>query len=203
MQTTIHANEIPPAGTPLAGGYATALYRCGDQTFLLITAPKEAELTDKWHEQYEDVPGARSFTDGLANTVAMAASGSKLAAQVIALTVGGCNDWAIPASHQQELQYRHLKPTEERNYCSWRDGENAAAMPPTLPYTEESPAQTPAEAFRAGGAEAFESRWYWSSTQSSAGFAWTQGFGGGSQYSYGGKDFEGAVRPVRRLLVIQ
>ncbi|MFT4171786.1 MAG: hypothetical protein QM639_04450 [Rhodocyclaceae bacterium] len=43
---------------------------------------------------------------------------------------------------------------------------------------------------------------YWSSTQTSAYYAWYQGFDGGGQ-DYDDKDYEGRVRFVRRLSVIQ
>ena len=46
----------------------------------------------------------------------------------------------------------------------------------------------------------FEPRWYWSSTQYSAGYAWGQYFGDGDQYLYG-KAYEGRVRAVRRFLI--
>lgn len=49
--------------------------------------------------------------------------------------------------------------------------------------------------------ELFESTWYWTSSQSSALYAWIQYFDGGSQY-YTGKGYEGRVRPVR-LIPIQ
>lgn len=49
-------------------------------------------------------------------------------------------------------------------------------------------------------AEKFADAWYWSSTQSSAGGAWSQHFGGGLQ----GADFKdliGRARAVRRLIL--
>jgi hypothetical protein len=48
----------------------------------------------------------------------------------------------------------------------------------------------------------FEPQWHWSSTQYSAAYAWMQYFFNGSQ-DYGHKGFDGRVRAVRRLLVIQ
>lgn len=48
----------------------------------------------------------------------------------------------------------------------------------------------------------FEPEWYWSSTQSSATYAWVQYFGVGGQNG-GRKDDAYRVRAVRRLLVIQ
>lgn len=42
--------------------------------------------------------------------------------------------------------------------------------------------------------------WYWTSTQSSAGYAWTQDFDDGSQ-GHAGKDYAGRARAVRRLFI--
>lgn len=67
-------------------------------------------------------------------------------------------------------------------------------------YTEESPVQTTVEAFKAGGPEAFQPRWYWSSTQRSASNAFNMHFAGGTQYD-GAKDYELRVRPVRSVLI--
>lgn len=100
----------------------------------------------------------------------------------------------------QELQYRHLKPTTQQNYCWNRDGENPSSLPVGELYTEESPVQTTVEAFKAGGPEAFQPRWYWSSTQRSAGTAFSMTFGGGSQDFYS-KYVELRVRPVRSVLI--
>jgi|GEM_PF-1711580 len=48
--------------------------------------------------------------------------------------------------------------------------------------------------------DAFPKEWHWSSTQLSADWAWSQYFLYGGQ-SYYGKDYEGRVRAVRRLVI--
>ena len=68
-------------------------------------------------------------------------------------------------------------------------------------YTEESPGQTAVEAFKVGGSEAFQPRWYYSSTQRSANTAFTMHFAGGLQDSFD-KSSELHVRPVRSELLI-
>lgn len=100
----------------------------------------------------------------------------------------------------QELQYRHLKPTTQQNYCWNRDGENPSSLPVGELYTEESPIQTTVEAFKAGGPEAFQPRWYWSSSQRSAYGAFYMYFGAGGQ-GYHDKDTAFRVRPVRSVLI--
>ncbi len=52
----------------------------------------------------------------------------------------------------------------------------------------------------ANAAEHFEERWYWSSEQSSAGYAWIQGFGLGLQHD-ARKALAYRVRAVRRLVI--
>ncbi|MNQ91246.1 hypothetical protein D3C85_1066180 [compost metagenome] len=196
------APAIPAIGTQYGGGFVTGIIAENGQQYLVITAPAAFELKGKLGTYGEDIEGARSHTDGRANTEALAAAGSELAQQVLALDIGGFTDWAIPARDQQELQYRHFKPSDRENYASFRDGDNPSSVPPGYPYTEEFPAQTTLEAFRTGGAEAFAESWYVSSTQYSAYYAYYMDFSGGTQSHYG-KDFEARVRPVRKILILQ
>ncbi|KPB90081.1 Uncharacterized protein AC502_1879 [Pseudomonas syringae pv. maculicola] len=130
----------------------------------------------------------------------MAAAGSDLAEKVLALTIGGFTDWAIPARDVQELQYRHFKPTTEENWANSRNGDNPHSEPVGLLYSEEDPLQTVHEAFQEGGPEAFRDTWYWSSSQRSANGAFFQYFDDGDQYNYV-KSSELRVRPVRRVLI--
>jgi len=199
-QAAPSAVTLPEIGQPFAGGFFTGIYQQDGKRHAMITAPAAYELEGEWGEQGEKIEGAGSLTDSRSNTEAMAASGSELAKQVLALEIGGFTDWAIPARDAQEMQYRNLKPTTQQNYCWNRDGENPSSLPVGLLYTEESPAQTAVEAFKSGGDEAFQPRWYWSSTQRSANFAFTMGFGGGLQDDIG-KGTELRVRPVRSMLI--
>lgn len=200
--TTCTAVQIPTAiGTPLEGGFYAGRFRIGAEEFALIVAPKAAgETTGKWGEYGQDVAGARSYNDGHANSRAMAEAGSALAQWALGLHINGHDDWYLPSRDELEILYRNLKPTDEENYCSFRDGDNASSVPAGYPYTEESPAQTLVEAFRAGGDEAFEPLWHWASTQYSPHDAWVQGFVGGLQ-DYYRKDYELRARAVRKIPV--
>lgn len=194
------AVTLPEIGQPFAGGFFTGIYQQDGQRYAVITAPATYELEGEWGEYGESIEGANSVTDSRTNTEAMAAAGSTLAQSVLALQIGGFSDWAIPARDVQELQYRNLKPTTMPNYCWNRDGENHNSVPAGELYTEESPAQTSVPAFQAGGAEAFQPRWYWSSSQRSADNAFYVYFVGGGQ----GSDVKGdelRVRPVRSQLI--
>lgn len=195
-------NHLPTQpGTPFAGGYLVGIVDHAHQRYALIVSPIEGELEGCWHEQYRtDVPGAISCFDGHLNTIAMAEGGSNLAKAALALDINGFRDWYLPARDELELLYRHLKPTEDHNTCSFRDGDNPSSVPAGYPYTEEAPAQTSALDFQQGGAQALQDVWYWSSTQYSANDAWTQHFDGGNQFN-DGKVYQGRARAVRKFLI--
>ena len=196
------AVATPAIGQAYGGGFVTGITRdpVTGKRYLHITAGAAHELVGKWGEYGEKIDGADSFTDSLANTKAMAAAGSELAAKVLALSIEGFTDWVIPARDVQELQYRHFKPTTEENWAGARSGDNPNSEPVGLLYSEEDPAQTAHAAFQEGGAEAFRDTWYWSSSQRSANSAFGMPFGDGSQ-DVTGKDDELRVRPVRSELI--
>ena len=191
--------EIPTIiGTPTEIGFYFGRIRVGESLFALFQPPRAiaAHLPAAWNKNSELVDGAYSFCDGQANTEAMAKAGSKLA------------QWALdqgmylPSLDESDLQYRAFKPTGAKNDCWMRSGINLSAEIPLQPYTPDFPKQTELEAFRKGGAEAFDAKLHWTSTQYRAfsAYAWAQYFGTGGQVLYYEHD-EFAVRPVRRLLI--
>lgn len=190
--------ETPAIGTPMAGGFFVGLLLVNGIRMAVIDAGKEGELKGAWGERGVKIDGARSFTDGLANTDAMAASGSQIAKDARALRIGGFDDWHIPAKDSQELQYRHLKPTDDSTYGSYMDGYNANSVPPGDLYDNEPVVKTEVEAYREGGEHALAEAWYWSSTQSSSGCAFGQDFLGGNQGN-AGKDLSFRARAVRMI----
>lgn len=194
------AVQLPEIGQPFGGGFFSGITVENGQRYANITAGAEHELVGEWGKYGVKIDGADSFTDSRANTEAMAASGSELAQQVLALNIGGFTDWAIPARDVQELQYRHFKHTSRENYCWNRDGDNPNSLPVGLLYTEESPAKTQVPGFAESEPEAFQARWYWSSSQRSAANAFIMCFDVGIQLYYGKYD-ELRVRPVRRSLI--
>jgi hypothetical protein len=198
--------EIPAVaiGMPLAGGFFAGKINVNGQHYCLIVAPKaEGEHDDiAWNKSTKSIAGALSYFDGLANTVAMAEGGSKLAKWALDLRISGHDDWYLPSQDELEILYRNLKPTDEANWCYARSGINLSAVAPTYPYTPDTPAQTLADAFRQGGNEAFDPTWYWSSTQhaSDSDYAWNQNFSYGYQYNLHKHD-ELRARAVRRLAI--
>ena len=186
-------------GAPLQGGFYAGQIRIADALHILIVSPKTGELASApWHAKAADVADATSFFDGAANTAAMLGAECPHAIAVRNLEIAGFTDWYLPSRDELELLYRHFKPTTETNYVH-RHGDNPSSVPAGYPYTEALPAQTPALAFQAGGAEAFEDAWHWSSTQHSRNNAWGQYFDDGDQYD-GVKSYEGRARAVRRFI---
>lgn len=200
--SAVEKSATPAIGQAYGGGFVTGITRdpVTGERHLWITAGAAHELKGAWGEFGAKIEGADSFTNSRANTEAMAASGSELAKQVLALEIGGFTDWAIPARDVQELQYRHFKPTTEENWAGRRDGDNPHSEPVGLLYSEEDPKQTAHEAFQEGGAEALRDTWYWSSSQRSANCAFIMNFAVGYQHGYD-EYTELRVRPVRSELI--
>ncbi|MDN6872914.1 DUF1566 domain-containing protein [Pseudomonas citronellolis] len=189
-------------GTPFGGGFYVGQFQDEGERFALIRAPKALgfHAPTRWSEAGILIPGANSFSNGLANTRAMAEAGCELGAWALSLTIDGHEDWYLGARDENELVYRVCKPTAQENWCSFRDGDNPSSLPPGYPYTAESPVQSPIEIFQEGGEEALEARGYWTSTLHGPYNAWVQDFGGGTQDG----DHKGHARPafaVRRIKV--
>jgi len=203
MQKAIAAHLIPAQiGAPLEGGFFNGLYVENGQERVSIRAGKGGILQGVWLPSYTAVPGARSYTDSLANTIAMAEAGSDLAKQFLALRLGGHEDWGIAARDILELLYRNNKPTARKNCCSFRDGDNPSSLPPGYPYTPDFPAQVAIPEFQEGGELALPADWIVSSTESSDEYAWCQYFYYGCQYDFS-KGYEAFAVAVRSLAVIR
>lgn len=190
-------------GARVDGGFYAGNILIAEVLYGLAVAPKaHGESGGVWNGSYDDVVGAQSFVDGAENTRAMAKAGSKLAQWSLALSIDGCTDFYLPAIDELEVIYRAFKPTTDTNSYYARSGINLHAVPPTLPYSAEIPAQTGVEAFRQGGEEAFEEAAYWSSTQHAGipDYAWYQYFVNGSQ-DYWHEDDSYRGRAVRRFLI--
>ncbi len=198
----INCTNLPTIGAPFEGGFFAGLFTLNGETYGLIVSPRaEGELEEsRWGKYGHYLPAARSYNDGMANTQAMADAGSDLGRWILALDIAGFTDWYLPSRDELELLYRNLKPTEQQNYCSFRDGDNPSSLPVGYPYTEESPARTTCPAFAADGEQALAPRWYWSSTQYSPDHAWVQDFGDGGQ-DLDLKGYEYRARAVRRFKV--
>lgn len=84
-QQTVLAAELPERGQPLAGGVFVTRYWLNGVERALILLPDE--LSGPWGEYGVEIKGAGSYSDGEANTRAMAEAGSVIA--IKALELGG------------------------------------------------------------------------------------------------------------------
>ncbi len=200
----LNPHPIPAAiGAALAGGFYSGLVVVEGEMYALIASPKSVgEYQGPWHQSSDAVTGAEHYADGLANTIAMAAAGSEMAQWARSLSIDGFTDWYIPSRDELEVAYRNLKPTDEENSCTFRDGDNPSSAPVGYPYTETAPAQTNADSFKFGGPQALAPNFHWSSTQyaASPSYAWIQYFVNGYQY-YFHKSYAGRARAFRRLKI--
>lgn len=170
-------------GQPVGGGYFGGLISHtanGVATHALIVAPAATGATGTgytlttslaWKTTDTTTAGTTSLFDGAANQAAMIAAGiaNHPAAQFcVDLTIGGFNDWFLPAQLEHDIVYFNLKPTTFSNATN--AGINAYAVPPrTVNYTAAgSPVQTAVAAFQSGGAEAFAATPHWASTELTA-----------------------------------
>jgi hypothetical protein len=219
-QLPTSAMPPPPFGEPFEGGFYAGRLTIDGKNYALVVSPKpEGETRAPWKKEWTATPGTSSINDGFANTAAMNDANHPAAQFCRSLTISGFTDWYLPSRDELEILYRNLKPTGDENYTyasrlGWYEvdpgkyngvdengnGHNASSQPAGAAYSDSDPAQTLSPFFRIGGAQAFEPRWYWSSTEFDPGGAGGQGFVDGLQY-VGGKAYAHFVRAVRKVLI--
>lgn len=216
--TTAAAFTPTVPGTPYQGGFYAGRITIGGSTYAIIAAPKASghSTSKAWKASADSTSGTLSVNDGLANSNAMNNANHPAAQFCRGLTIGGYNDWYLPSRDELEVCYRKLKPTTGANtvYASRTanfgaggngvdeqgNGDNDNSSPAGAAYTTSDPAMTAAAAFHSGGAECFDSAYYWSSTEFVATSAWIQNFSTGSQ-NYTNKPNAYCVRAVRKVLI--
>ena len=92
---TVLAAELPERGQPLGGGVFITRYWLNGVERALILLPNE--LSGPWGEYGVEIKGAGSYSDGEANTRAMAEAGSVIAIKVLEL------DGFIPSCLEGQL----------------------------------------------------------------------------------------------------
>ena len=200
---------VPPSGPTVIGQsygggyYAGQISTSGNNiaTHYLIVAPKATgEYTGAFSTGGTSDP--TSEIDGPTNSSTMNNS-SHMAAQFCeGLTIGGYTDWYLPAKLELEILYYSFRPFG--GTTTGGQGVNAYSVPPRPSGYTGSEAATTAAAFQSGGAEAFASQNYWSSTQLSGqpGNAWAQYFFTGTQNGVGKTESANKyARAVRRIPV--
>ena len=167
---------LPSIGAPFGGGYFAGLHPTEPGIAIVVAPRAEGEAPDElvWSESGDEAPGARSMTDGFANSEALNDDDHPAAQFCRGLTIDGQTDWYLPSVDEMTVIRRNLFP-------------RAGVMP----------SQTAAEVFQKGAPEAFDLDWYWTSTEWGAGYAWIQDFNYGGQF-YSTKSAEFRVRAVRK-----
>ncbi|MGR4042869.1 hypothetical protein [Pseudomonas sp. 910_21] len=94
-QQTVLAAELPERGQPLGGGVFVTRYWLNGGERALILLPDE--LSGPWGEYGVEIKGAGSYSDGEANTRAMAEAGSVIAVKALEL------DGFIPSCLEGQL----------------------------------------------------------------------------------------------------
>ncbi|PWT78598.1 MAG: DUF1566 domain-containing protein [Bacteroidetes bacterium] len=169
------ADPVVPLGSPLGGGFLGGIGYAPDGPYALIFAPKaegeKMNLLYKIRDLYTS-DGTNSDVDGFANSELINDDNHPAAQYCRSLRIGGVDDWSLPSRDELAMGERNLGPNRKN---------------------------TP-EPFRAGGVEAFEECWYWSSTEraSNSSYAWVVDFDGGGQGTTN-KSYYCGVRAVRRL----
>ena len=191
--------EIPAViGTATEIGRLIGRIRVGADLYAVFQPPMAIarHAPAVWNGSRSRVDDAMSFSDGYANTIAMAKAGSKVAQYALD------HELYIPSLDESDLQYRLFKPGTRENFCWARSGINMNADPQLDPYTPDFPKQTELTDYRHGGAEAFAESYHWTSTQYRADvdFAWAQSFDDGIQ-DFFHEDFELPFVLVRRELI--
>lgn len=82
-QQVIAASDLPALGQPLLGGVFAARYWLNGQERALILLYDEFE--GRWGEYGVEIAGASSYSDGYANTLAMAEAGCEIAKKALEL----------------------------------------------------------------------------------------------------------------------
>ena len=217
---TTAASFGPSIGDAYGGGFYAGKIVQGGTTYYVVVAPKSSgeNSSKQWKTTADAGPTAtQTLNNGPAASASMNSATYPAAQFCEGLSIGGYTDWYLPSRDELELCYRNLKPTTGANDTSARPkssytysegndvsgdtmGINRNSSPTGAAYTSGSPAQTAVTAFKSGGTEAFAAVAYWSSSESSATYAWLQDFNDGSQND-GLKDNSRRVRAVRRVAV--
>lgn len=177
-----HANRhfhVPAIGEEFGDGFLGALVPAPDgRLWALVVAPKREgqHASIMWATLSFTVPGARSFTDGFANSEAMRDEHHPAARFCRALRCGGKDDWYLPSYCEQAAIWANLGPNH-----------------------------TQVPVFQRGGAEAYDQVWHWSSSEvaGATSFGWGQSFGDvvDVKRTQDDKYSPNCCRAIRRVLI--
>jgi hypothetical protein len=145
-------------GSPYGGGYYAGRYLLDGKTYALIVSPKAfGESPDRGPFAFDDqvfFSITSSDIDGFKNCQTLGTI-SPFATWARSLTIGGYNDWYLPASYELEILFRAFKLGPGDNWA--HNIPNPYSLPPGPLYTLTEPGMTADPRFRFGGSEAMDS----------------------------------------------
>lgn len=215
----IRVADLPAIGSSFQGGYYAGLISHtanGVASHALIISPKAfgLALNLAWKSANTATSGTTSVFDGWANSEAMNNASHPAAQFCRTLSIGGYDDWYLPATQEWDVLYRSFKPeaTAAGTYSGAGYGANPYAVPAGGNYTDSNPALTSVLSFRAGGAETLKYSdenygddpfFHWTSTQAASGTAFLRMTYMGDQFAES-KTIASAtqVRAIRRIQVV-
>jgi hypothetical protein len=168
---------IPALGAEFGGGFFAGEIVVDSTRYALIVAPKaggENMRLEYKKKKLGTADGTNIDDDGFYNSCLMDDDNHPAAHFCRSLRIAGHDDWYLPSRDELMRIWMALGPNRIK---------------------------TP-DLFKSGAAEAFEDRWYWSSTEYApySFYAWLVNFYYGTQ-SYGNKYNFNGVRAVRRLKI--
>lgn len=196
---------LPVIGQAFGGGFfAGQISTAGNSIadYNLVVGPVASAQTSgvEWKTSATTTAGTSSVIDGPANSSAMNNASHPAAQFCEGRTIGGFSDWYSPAKNELEVCYYNLKATTTSNQTGV-SGINANAVPArSSTYTAGDPPQTSATVFKSGGAEAFDTQYFWSSSENNSTRGWAQFFDTGNQNGLT-KNYAYRVRAIRRVAV--
>ena len=205
------SNSITPVlaiGDAYQGGYyAGQISTSGNSvaTHNLVVGPNSSAYNSgrRLKTTSTGTSGTQSVIDGPTNSSNMNNADHPAAEFCEGVSAGGYSDWYLPAQNELDVCYFNLKPGSGNSNTTAGINNNAVPARPNKYTSNGIPAQTSATIFRTGGAEAFTTAAYWSSTEFQTTFGkaqrWSDGYQGDT-YGYG-KTSSLAVRAIRRVAV--
>jgi len=167
-------------GDSLQGGYFGGFISStgdGIATHAIIVAPKSTgeSSSKQWNNGSGSDPSYTLFSewDGLTNSNLVNDANHPAANFCRTLSIGGYSDWYLPGVSEMNVLYRNLKPTTDSNntdpFSGYRRiGANTYGVTGQTTNWPSGgpPTQTSVTDFKSGGAQAFASQNYWTSTKS-------------------------------------
>ena len=211
--------HLPAIGSSFQGGHYAGLISHtanGVASHALIIAPKAfgSALNLAWKTANMTSSGTTSVYDGFANSEAMNNASHPAAQFCRSLTIGGYDDWYLPAAQEWDILYRAFKAeaTPNGSYSGAGFGANPYAVPQGGNYSDSNPALTGVLAFRAGGAETLkhfdevygdDPFFHWTSTQAATGTAYQRTTFMGTQFAEAKTSATATqLRAIRRIQVL-